>query len=78
MLAAATAALAGLLHFRQPLQAEMFFVAADPPVPVERVRLAGRDSFPVHFLLLHGYVANRRQLLHLAQVLAAAGGDVYV
>jgi len=78
LLAGAAAALAGLLHFRQPLQSETFFVEADPPVPVERVRLASRNSFPVHFLLLHGYVANRRQLLHLAQVLAASGGDVYV
>jgi len=70
--------LAGLWHIRQPLQSETFYVDADPRIPVERVRLAGKNSFPVHFLLLHGYVANRRQLLHLAQVLAAAGGDVYL
>lgn len=78
LLAGTAAALAGLLHFRQPLESETFFVEAEPPIPVEHVRLAGRDSFPAHFLLLHGYVANRRQLLHLAQVLAASGSDVFI
>ncbi len=46
--------------------------------PVERVRLREARPNAPQFLLLHGYAANRRQLLHLGEVLAAAGGDVYV
>jgi dienelactone hydrolase len=57
---------------------ETFAVEAQPPIPVERVRLRDRSSNPVTFLLLHGYGANRRQLLHLTEVLAAAGAEVFV
>lgn len=48
------------------------------PIPVDRVRLRERPRYPVHFLLLHGYAANRRQLRQLAEVLATAGAEVYV
>ncbi len=71
----AAASIAGLVWLRQPLEIERFDVDG---TPVERVRLrAARPNAP-QFLLLHGYAANRRQLLHLGQVLAAAGGDVYL
>ena len=60
---------------RQPLEMESFEVEG---TPVERVRLRDPRTYGAQFLLLHGYAANRRQLLHLAEVLAAAGGDVYV
>jgi pimeloyl-ACP methyl ester carboxylesterase len=53
-------------------------VEGAPAVPVTRVRPRDRESPIARFLLLHGYVANRSQLFHLAEVLAAAGGDVYV
>lgn len=76
--ASAGASWLGLLLLRQRFVFESFQVGEAEPIPVERVRLADRDSHPVHFLLLHGYGANRRQLLPLAQVLAAAGGDVYL
>ncbi|MFQ5778763.1 MAG: alpha/beta fold hydrolase [Terriglobia bacterium] len=76
--AAAGASWLGLLLLRQDFVFEAFHVGATEPIPVERVRLAQRDSYPVHFLLIHGYGANRRHLLPLAEVLAAAGGDVYL
>ncbi len=68
---------AGLLYLQRPLEVEVFSVEAAAPIPVERVRLRDRDDFRAHFLLLHGYGGNRRQLRHLAQVLAAGGADVY-
>ncbi len=70
----------GLWQVRNQFVFESFEVAVpgDAPAPVDRVALSGRRSFPVSFLLLHGYIANRRQLLHLAQVLAASGAEVYV
>lgn len=77
-LAGAAACWLGLAHLRARFVFESFRVGDANPIPVERVRLADRDSYPAHFLLLHGYHANRRQLLHLAEVLAAAGADVYV
>lgn len=77
-LAGATASLLELGRLRQPLVFETFHVGDTAPIPVDRVRLAGRDSYPVHFLLLHGHSANRRMLLQPAEVLAAAGADVYV
>ncbi len=46
--------------------------------PVERVRLREPRPNAPQFILLPGYAANRRQLLHLGEVLAAAGGDVYL
>lgn len=68
----------GLFHLRSRFAFESFAVSAAHPIPVERVRLKARGSYPVHFLLLHGYGANRRHLLHLAEVLAAAGGEVFL
>ncbi len=78
--AGAAAGWLGLWQVRQRFVFESFEVAVpgDAPAPVDRVALKGRRSFPVSFLLLHGYIANRRQLLHLAQVLAASGAEVYV
>lgn len=67
-----------LWQLRAPLLLETFAVEDKPPIPVERVRLRDRQDYPAHFLLLPGYIANRRQLLPLAEVLAAAGGDVFV
>jgi len=64
----------GLAHLRGRLAFESFRVEE---IPVERVRPEGREP-RIHFLLLHGYGANRRHLLHLAEVLAAAGGDVFL
>lgn len=77
-LAGAAASWLGLVHLRQRFLLESFQVNGEAPIPVERVRLKERDAYPVHFLLVHGYSANRRQLLHLAEVLAAAGADVFV
>ncbi|MGH9787767.1 MAG: alpha/beta hydrolase [Candidatus Acidiferrales bacterium] len=76
--AGATACIAGLALLQAPLECEEFSVDAEPPIPVERVRLHDRDDFRAHFLLLHGYGANRRHLRHLAQVLARTGADVYL
>jgi len=67
-----------LHQLRAPLVIETFAVEGKPPIPVERVRLRDRPDYPAHFLLLHGYIANRRQLLPLAEVLAATGGHVFV
>jgi pimeloyl-ACP methyl ester carboxylesterase len=77
-LAAAAACAAGLVVLRAPLQFEEFTVESSAPIPIERIRLADRDSFRAHFLLLHGYGANRRHLRPLAEVLAAGGADVYL
>lgn len=77
-LAGTGACVLGLQQLRARFVFESFRVAAAPAIPVERVRLAGHDSPPVHFLLLHGYGANRRQLIHLAEVLATTGAEVYV
>ncbi len=74
-LAGAVASIAGLALERQPLEMETFEVEG---TPVEQVRLRERRTFGAQFLLLPGYGANRRQLLHLAEVLASAGVDVYV
>jgi dienelactone hydrolase len=78
--AGAAGAWLGLAHLRSRLAFESFEVAVEDAadVPLTRVRLADRESLSTRFLLLHGYVANRSQLLHLAQVLATAGGEVYV
>ncbi|HXE75676.1 MAG TPA: alpha/beta fold hydrolase [Candidatus Xenobia bacterium] len=46
--------------------------------PIERIRLREAPPNGPQFVLLHGYAANRRQLLHLAEVLAAAGGEAYI
>ncbi|MGH9861942.1 MAG: alpha/beta hydrolase [Candidatus Acidiferrales bacterium] len=79
MLAAgAAASWYALRQLRAPLVFETFAVEDKPPIPVERVRLGDRQDYPAHFLLLPGYIANRRQLLPLAEVLATAGGDVFV
>jgi len=74
-LVGAAASIAGLMWLRQPLEIEGFDANS---TPVGRVRL--RDARPTapQFLLLPGYAANRRQLLHLAEVLAAAGGEAHV
>lgn len=77
-LTAAGACWLGLAGLRGRFVIERFAAGDNPPVPVERIRLKDRASYPAHFLLLHGYVANRRHLFHLAEVLASAGGDVYV
>ncbi len=74
-LAGAVASIGGLVWMRGPLEIESFEVEG---TPVERVRLRDQRTYGAQFLLLHGYAANRRQLLHLAEVLAAAAGDVYV
>lgn len=76
--AGALASWYALQQLRAPLLFETFAVEDKPPIPVERVRLRDRPDYPAHFLLLHGYIANRRQLLPLAEVLAAAGADVFV
>jgi dienelactone hydrolase len=70
----------GVARLRQQLVFESFRVEVEGsrPVPVTRVRLRGHDAYPAHFLLLHGYVANRSHLLHCGEVLAAAGADVYI
>jgi len=78
LLTAAAACIAGLVVLQAPLEFEEFSVEADAPIPVERVRLRERDSFRAHFLLLHGYGANRAYMRPLAEVLAAGGGDVYL
>jgi dienelactone hydrolase len=78
LLAGGAASLWGLFTLRQRFVFESFEVGGAKPSSVERVRPANRKTYPAQFLLLHGYGANRRQLLHLAEVLAAAGGDVYV
>lgn len=80
LLAGAATSLYSLLQLRQRFVFESFpvQVRGAATVPVERVYLKGRGSYPAHFLLLHGYVANRSQLRHLAEVLAATGADVYV
>ncbi|MDA2914497.1 alpha/beta hydrolase, partial [Acidobacteriia bacterium AH_259_A11_L15] len=69
-----------LWHLRAPLEFETFRVESEGggTVPVDRVRRKDRQTYAVHFLLLHGYGANRRQLLPLAEVLAMAGADVYI
>lgn len=77
-LAGATACIAGLVILRSPLALEEFTVDGSAPIPVERVFLRDRGDFRAHFLLLHGYGANRGQLRHVAEVLAASGGDVYL
>ncbi len=74
-LAGAVATIGSLWWLRQPLEIESFEVEG---APVERVRLRDQRTYGAQFLLLHGYAANRRQLLHLGEVLAAAGADVYV
>ena len=78
--AGAAGAWLGLAHLRGRLVFQSFQVAVEgaPAVPVTRIRPRERESPAARFLLLHGYVANRSQLFHLAEVLAAAGGDVYV
>ncbi len=73
-LAGAAASVGGVAHLRGQLRFDSFRV---DDTPVERVRPAGREP-AVHFLLLHGSAANRRHLLPLAEVLAAAGGDVFL
>lgn len=73
-LAGAAGSVGGLAHLRGRLTFESFRVEDSP---VERVRPTGREP-AVHFLLLHGAGANRRHLLPLAEVLAAAGGDVFL
>jgi len=73
-LAGAAGAALGLLRLRAGLRFDSFSVGE---IPVERVQPKEREP-RVHFLLLHGYGANRRHLLTLAEVLAAAGGDVFV
>jgi len=78
--AGAAAGWLGLVELRSRLAFESFQVPVENAgsVPVTRVRPRDRETPPPRFLLLHGYVANRSQLLHLAEVLAAAGGEVYV
>lgn len=79
-LAGVSAAWLALAHLRSPLAFDSFSVQVEgqPPAPITRVRLRDRQDSRVHFLLLPGYIANRSQLLHLAEVLALAGADAYV
>ena len=73
-LAGAASSVGGLAHLRGQLRFESFRV---DDIPVERVQPQSGEA-RVHFLLLHGYGANRRHLLHLAEVLATTGGDVFL
>ena len=70
----------GVARLRERFVIESLQVQVDgaAPIPVTRVRLRGHDAYPAYFLLLHGYVANRSQLLHCGEVLAAADADVYI